>query len=250
MLHVAFILVEPEADRNIGAVARALHTMGYGDLRLVLPRGSHLSDRAQAVAHGSQQVLAAAQIYADLEAACHDLDFTCATTVRHRLTKHHYISVRDLPQLVQDKGATVQRLGLVFGCETSGLSRTDLEQCDLITTVPQSCPQPSLNLAQAVMIYSFVLSESQTRIQIEDQRVTQERMSLAEYTRLKTLTLKLMDRIGLTERYKQYVVKGLARLDWTDLYLVHDIRRRLDRHLDHLEAQLATQASTQASHDV
>ncbi|MEM8605148.1 MAG: TrmH family RNA methyltransferase [Cyanobacteria bacterium P01_H01_bin.121] len=235
MIYCAFILVEPEDDRNIGAAARALNTMGYSDLRLVRPKGDHCSDRAQALAHGSQHILESATVYPELTAACQDLDFTCATTVRHRLTKQHYVSVRELPGLLARKGESTQRVGLVFGCETAGLSSADLDTCDLITTIPQSQPQPSLNLAQAIMVYSFVLSADQTTIQIDDQRVAADGITETEYTRLKDLTLQLMDRIGLTERYKGYVVKALARLDWTDLYLIHDIRRRIDRKLDSLE---------------
>ena len=44
MIEYSFILVESEDERNVGAVARALKTMGHQDLRLVNPRCDHLSE--------------------------------------------------------------------------------------------------------------------------------------------------------------------------------------------------------------
>ncbi len=80
---VTFILVEPQLPENIGAAARALKTMGFQHLRLVRPV-EHLSERALWVAHGSQELLKAAQLYDALEEAVADLDFCIGTTVRPR----------------------------------------------------------------------------------------------------------------------------------------------------------------------
>ncbi len=239
MIQFAFILVEPEEAGNIGAAARALKTMGHGDLRLVRPKADPLSERARVLAHGSQDLLESASVYTDLKTALQDIDLACATTARHRLQKHHYLSARELPLHLQAKGeGSLKRVGLVFGGERSGLNRRDLARCDLITTIPQSCLYPSLNLAQAVMVYSFILSEGQTAIQIEDQRLNRDPMPPQEYASLKASTLGLMARIGLSDRAQTYVMQALARLGREDLYLLHNIRTSLDRTLDRLESRL------------
>ncbi len=232
MLQFSFILVDAEEDGNIGAAARALKTMGHGDLRLVRPQANHLSERAQALAHGSQAILEAAQCYDNLSQALQGIDFACATTARHRLVKHTYISIRDLPDLIRQKGDLIQRVALVFGGERSGLSGEDIDQCDLVSTVPQSCSYPSLNLAQAVMIYSFVFSEEQTRVQIQDQRLNRDQMAPDTYASFKTLVLELMQRVEVSPRYQHYVTKALARLGYEDLCLLHTIRRQIARTLD------------------
>ena len=36
-MQIIFILVEPAVPENVGAAARALKTMGFGELRLVRP---------------------------------------------------------------------------------------------------------------------------------------------------------------------------------------------------------------------
>lgn len=236
-MQFVFILVEPEEAPNVGAAARALNVMGHTDLRFVRSQADHLSEKARVLAHGSQHILEGATVYDDLKAALHDIDLACATTARHRLEKHHYVSIRDLPQVLNDKGSSLQKVAIVFGGERSGLKREDIALCDILTTIPQSCTYPSLNLAQAVMVFSFVFSEAQTTVQITDQRLNSEVMPVEQYASLKASTLQLMDRIGLSDRYKMYVMKGLARLKYEDLYLLHKIRGNFDRALDQAEGK-------------
>ena len=51
-----------------------------------------------------------------------------------------------------------ERWALVFGDERSGLDNDDLAQCHALSFIPSSDEQPSLNLAQAVMVYAYELS--------------------------------------------------------------------------------------------
>lgn len=233
----SFILVEPENDSNVGAVARAMNTMGYDSLRLVRPKANHLSGKAKALAHQSHHILEAAQVYNELATALQDIDFACATTARHRFQKHHYFSVRELPAFFNEKADSLRHIAIVFGCESAGLNRGDIELCDLLTTIPQNRLQPSLNLAQAVMVYCFTLSEAQTTVQIRDQRLNEQKMPPLEYASLKAASLRLMERLGLTQRNQDYVIKALARLGSEDLYLLHNIRASIDRTLEHLDTK-------------
>lgn len=235
MIEFSFILVESEDERNVGAVARALKTMGHQHLRLVNPLCNHLGERAKVLAHGSQSILEEAKVYSSLIEAMEGLDLSCATTARHRLEKYHYVSVRELPALLLQKEGSLTRVGFVFGGERSGLSNEDVALCDVVTNIPQACLYPSLNLSQAVMIFSFMFSEALTHVQIKDQRLNRESMPMPEYLQLKQSTLALMNRIGLAERYQTFVIKGLARLGREDLYLLHRIRSYVDRTLDRLE---------------
>ena len=231
-MEIIFVLVDPEEPENIGAAARAMHTMGYNTLRLVRPKADYVGEKALALAHGSQHVLQQAQVYDELKDAIADCDLACATTARHRYEKHHYTSVWDLPDYLQAKGEWLHRIAIVFGGERSGLKSADIEACDLLTTIPQHQLQPSLNLAQAVMVYSFVLSADQTQVQITDQRLNSEPMPPAEYASLKRLLQQLMVRIGLPERYQGYIMHGIARLEREDLYVIHKLRAAFDYALD------------------
>ncbi|MEL6354389.1 MAG: RNA methyltransferase [Cyanobacteria bacterium J06627_28] len=228
-------MVEPGESGNIGAAARALNTMGFSDLRLVRPKAEHLSGVAKAFAHRSAHLLEQATVYKSLEDAIADLDLACASTARHRIEKYHYVSIRDLPATLREKEPGISNVGIVFGSERSGLSNSDVDLCDLVTTIPQVSLQPSLNLSQAVMLYSFMLSESHTQVQIEDQRLGKEDMPLEQYSRLKGSLEALMVRVGLSERYQGYVKHAIARLNYEDLYLIQTIRTFVNNKLDQLE---------------
>jgi tRNA/rRNA methyltransferase len=232
VMQITFVLVEPEEPANIGAAARAMFTMGHHDMRLVRPKTDHLGEKARVLAHGCQGLLEQAIVFDNLPAALHDVDLACATTARHRQEKLHYIPIRDLPSQLQNKAPALNRVAIVFGGERSGLNRQDIAQCDLITNIPQACTYPSLNLSQAVMVFSYVFSEAQTTVQIKDQRLNQATMPVAQYDRLKADMLNLMQRIGLTERNQTYVMQALARLAYEDLYLLHNIRSSIDRAID------------------
>lgn len=234
-IQFSFILVEPGEAGNIGAAARAMNTMGHADLRLVRPQANHLSGIARAFAHGSETILEAAPLYSTLDEALSDIDLACATTARHRLQKHHYLSARDLPLALQQKGDSLQRVAIVFGSERSGLSNQDVSRCDILTTIPQVSLQPSLNLSQAVMIYSFILAEQQSRVQIKDQRLNSETMPIEQYARLKAALAKTLAAVGLNERHQGYVLSAIARLTYEDLYLVQTIRTYVDNKLNQLK---------------
>ena len=235
MIEFSFVLVEPGEPGNIGAAARALNTMGFGDLRFVRPQADPLSGVAKAFAHGSAHLLDAAPAYERLTDAIADVDLACACTARHRIEKYHYVSVRDLPSAIAAKGQTIQKVAIVFGSERSGLSNRDVDVCDVVTTIPQAVPQPSLNLAQAVMVYSFTLAEQQTQVQIADQRLNADKMPIEQYAQLKKSLSSLMKRVGLSERHQGYVRKSLSRLGYEDLYLVQTIRTMVSNRLDVLE---------------
>lgn len=51
---------------------------------------------------------------------------------------------------------------LVFGAEANGMTNEDVEQCHAISYLPSSAEQPSINLAQAVLLYAHELSSLAT----------------------------------------------------------------------------------------
>jgi len=234
MIQFSFILVEPGEAGNIGAAARALNTMGFADLRLVRPKADYLSGIAKAFAHGSEHILENASVHEQLADALTDIDLACACTARHRIQKYHYVSIRDLPAELHKKGSVLQRVAIVFGSERSGLSNQDVDRCDLLTTIPQASLQPSLNLSQAVMVYSYTLAQH-TQVQIQDQRLNSEEMPVEQYSRLKESLIETLASVGLNERYQQYVIKAIARLTYEDLYLIQNIQTLINKKIDRLE---------------
>ncbi len=157
-MKVSFILVEPATPENVGAAARALKTMGFTEMILVNPC-DHLSEPARWLAHASNDILENARVVDSLNKALEDFDFIVGTTAKNRSVKHDYFPLSQLPVLIKDKGASINKIAVIFGREESGLTNEELKLCDLVTTVPLQTSYPSLNLAQAVMLYCYELSK-------------------------------------------------------------------------------------------
>lgn len=153
-MDIVFVLVEPARGENIGAAARAIKTMGFKQLRLVRPGDM---TAAQWVAHHSNEILEQARTYDDLGAALADVDLSIACTARRRLQKDRYVDADQCAALIAAKGDSVNRVAIVFGREASGLTGDEVALCDLASSIPLAQPQPSLNLAQAVMVYAWEL---------------------------------------------------------------------------------------------
>ncbi|NDL61352.1 tRNA/rRNA methyltransferase [Acerihabitans arboris] len=154
-LHV--ILVSPARPENVGAAARAMKTMGFGSLRIVDSQ-AHLMPAAARVAHGSTDILDRAAHFDTLEDALRDVDFTVATTARHRARFHYYCTAAQLLPQMQEKQQWVKQAALVFGREDTGLTNEELALADILTGVPMQSGYPSLNLGQAVMVYCYQLA--------------------------------------------------------------------------------------------
>lgn len=158
-MEISFILVEPTTPENVGAAARAIYTMGFNRLLLVNPC-DHLSNPARWLAHGSTEILENAPVYPTLNQAIEGIDFVIGTSAKNRSVKQDYQHPGQLPELLCAKGSTVRRAAVVFGREDSGLRNEELAVCDVVTSIPMKTSFPSLNLAQAVMLYAWELSKT------------------------------------------------------------------------------------------
>ncbi|MGI4985562.1 MAG: RNA methyltransferase [Janthinobacterium lividum] len=154
---VRFVLVEPSHPGNVGAAARAVKTMGFGELVLVRPRHAAVREEPEAVAmaSGADDVLAAARIVDDLDAALAGVQWSLALSARPR----EYGPPLLAPRAAGAQGAAVAAQGggvaLVFGNERTGLANHDVERCRAIAHIPANPAYSSLNLSQAVQVLAY-----------------------------------------------------------------------------------------------
>jgi len=152
---IRVVLVRPSHPGNIGAAARAMKTMGLDDLVLVAPQ-SFPDPAARARASGAVDVLERARVVATLDAALADTVLAVATTARERELRHEIVTARAAAaRLVQDAAAGT--VALVFGNETSGLTREEAGRCPLLACIPANPEYASLNLAAAVQVFCYEL---------------------------------------------------------------------------------------------
>ena len=152
--NIVVILSHTTEPGNLGAVARALKTMGIRHLRLVNP-SDHLGREARALAHGAEELLEQAVLFDDVRAAVADAVVVAGTTCRSRqFRKGALLPPEELAVRLADH-ATAGPVALLFGAERTGLTNDELNLCRYQSTVPMAQHQPSLNLAQAVMLYAW-----------------------------------------------------------------------------------------------
>jgi tRNA/rRNA methyltransferase len=228
---ITFILIEPQDDRNVGSVARALLTMGHSELRLVRPECDPLSERARALAHGSHEILENSRVYENIELATFDCDLVVAATARHRKQVYHYYDAKDVPGIIAGMGRKVEKIAVVFGKESNGLSNDDIAYCDIVSTIAQKNVYPSLNLSQAVMIYSYLLASPEIVIQTKDRRIDQRKVQREEYAALISGWKYLAELSGVSVDMKNKVCKRIATLSLSDLHILLGIKSTLMRFL-------------------
>ena len=155
MRNTRFVLVRPGNGGNVGAAARALKNMGFTELWLVAPRAF---DRAEArrMAHGASDVLDAARVVDSLPAALADCRWVVGTTRRAGRRRTATLAPRPFAEAAVAEPRR-RPLAVVFGPEEDGLSMAELALCNDVVRIPTSAAQPSLNLAQAVLLLAYEL---------------------------------------------------------------------------------------------
>lgn len=159
---IRVVLVETSHAGNIGATARAMKNMGLSDLYLVSATPHMVSD-AIARAAGADDVLSAAICCEQLSEAIAGCCWVLGSSARQRNL--------DWPLLNPRQGATsmlqqakVGPVAMVFGCERSGLSNEQLQQCHAHVSIPTNPGFSSLNLAAAVQILCYELKMAQLEV--------------------------------------------------------------------------------------
>jgi TrmH family RNA methyltransferase len=158
VLHnVRIILVEPQTPANIGAVARAMKTMGLSRLVLVRPAPWRETQEAWYIAHNAEDVLEVSAEHGDLDAALAPLRLVAGTTNRRRRRVHADPQPPDTAAAQLVAAARLGPVGVLFGNEDMGLSTADLSRCPLVITIPSAVERPSLNLSHAVQLVAYEL---------------------------------------------------------------------------------------------
>ncbi len=156
--NVRTVLIEPRQAGNVGSTARALKGMGLADLWLVNPQCEWQdSSDARKFAMNSWEVLESTRQVDTLDEALHDVNFLVGTTHRRRIRRiAQPIAAREAAAEVA-RVSQNQRVAILFGREDWGITNDDLSRCNLVVSIPMATRNPSLNLAQAVQIWSYEL---------------------------------------------------------------------------------------------
>ncbi|PHR55550.1 MAG: rRNA methyltransferase [Robiginitomaculum sp.] len=157
----AVILVNPQLGQNIGGSVRAMLNFGLTELRLVAPRDGWPNPDADSMAAGALPVLENAKVYETTAEAVADLSFVMAATARRRELEVPVIGTNYAGAQFKQWQADGYKTGVLFGPEKSGLRNEDVLLADSILTYPINPAFQSLNLAQAVGVFSYIWASAE-----------------------------------------------------------------------------------------
>jgi TrmH family RNA methyltransferase len=143
------VLVRPRNPENLGAVARAMANFDLDDWAIV-SLGTHDFVTARRVAVHAEHLLDRPRLVHTLDEAVADCAWVVGTSGKAR--------GRLLAPAEVARGAAERapgRTAIVFGEERSGLTAAELARCHERSAIPTGAVQPSLNLAQAVLLYAY-----------------------------------------------------------------------------------------------
>jgi len=160
---IRLVLVEPAGPLNVGSVARVMKNMGLHRLMLVNPQCDHLGAEARQMAVHAAEILETAQVAPTLTIGLSGCCKVVATTGRTQtpgLTRESpQTTLTWLLSAIAPRDPAPPEVALVFGPEDRGLNNAELNQAHRFLHIPTNPIYPSLNLAQAVGICCYELSQ-------------------------------------------------------------------------------------------
>ncbi len=228
LLKFTFILVEPAVAENTGAAARALKTMGFDRLAIV-NSDVHKRPEARWLAHGSTDILDNALVYDSLQDAVRDADLVIGTTAKRRRIHADHYSCTELPGIIRAREGMTTDVSLVFGREESGLTNEELSLCHIFSVVPMMVQYPSLNLAQAVMIYTWELS----KLLQPGKSQSAKRPSAEKYHHLRIQVAGLLELLKLDSRGALFnrIMERLEVVGDKDAGLIMSVAKKIEEEL-------------------
>jgi len=151
---IRIVLVQTYHPGNIGAIARAMKTMGLKELYLVDPK-DYPAEEASSRAAGALDVLDNATVVQSLPEAIADCTQVFATSARKRNYTRPQVSAEEAAGWIAENPK--EKIAIVFGRERMGLSNEQLEMCQQLLYIPGNPEYDVLNIGSAVQIVSYEL---------------------------------------------------------------------------------------------
>ena len=149
------VLVEPQFDGNIGAVARCLRNFGLHELRILRHDGDFTDETRNRAKH-AQSVLDDCQVHQNWDACFEDISLVIGTSGKREMGDkvlfRHFLLPAEMGERLSDVEGKV---AIVFGPEGMGLTQEELRACDLMLTIPTWEGYPILNLSHTVAIVCY-----------------------------------------------------------------------------------------------
>jgi TrmH family RNA methyltransferase len=223
---VMIVLVRARNPSNIGASARAMHDLGFSQLRIVnefsVPFEAALATNRAAV--DASSVLNAAQEFPSVADAVADCSLVLGTSaVGERVLEHPLHLLPEAATNIRSHltSSPTAKVALLFGSEKTGLSNDELSHCHALVTVPMNTRTAdrhlSMNLGQAVAVclYAITQAGSVPQATTEQRPAAEFPATAGDLERLTTLLREVLADSGYARRHpancREEIIRRLAR---------------------------------------
>lgn len=203
---VRLVLLRPRNPENLGAVARAMKNFGLSDWA-ISELGTHDFAAMRRVAVHAEELLDRPRLVRTLDDAVADCAWVVGTSSR-RVRGKRLLTPEEVAREAVARGAE-GRTAIVFGDERSGLTNAEVLRCHDLSVIPTEPDQPSLNLAQAVLVYSYELKRARPREAKGGRPRAAEGASDAELSRVEEALRRALRDGGFLRGPERHAVRDL-----------------------------------------
>ena len=158
---IKLILVEPKYQFNLGYTARVAKNFGINELNLVNPKVKVNGKMAKMLAKHAVDLIENAKIYDSIKDAVKGCDIVIGTTGIWRKAIKNKKCACTLDEAVKKiKEGNFKNIALLIGRDDIGLSKEEIEDCDMVIFIPTSKDYPVLNLSHSVAILLYELTKN------------------------------------------------------------------------------------------
>ena len=157
MPDVKVVLVHPQNEGNIGAVARAMMNFGLSELHLVSPECEvGLEERRRAM--HADKIINDAHWHETLDEALEGSDMVVGTSGVKTSNEKKYPRISTTPREFAEKVKSFDgAIALLFGQEDFGLDSEAVNRCDMLVSIPTSAEYSIMNLSHAASVVFYEL---------------------------------------------------------------------------------------------
>jgi len=162
---IEVVLVRPQSEGNVGAVARAMMNFGLKELVLVDPECEIGVEARRRAMHAAEPVLDRAKVFKSLTRALARADMVVGTTGVKTKNPKKFDRISLTPREFVDKIKGFEgKVAILFGQEDFGLDRKTISKCDLLVTIPTSEEYPIMNVSHAAAVIFYELFQAGARV--------------------------------------------------------------------------------------
>jgi len=153
--NIAIVLMQPKYPENIGAAARCAMNMGISCVLVVCNEAPDQEKMLKMATHKAAHLIENLRCFTSLKDALEPFAHVVGTTARQGRKRRIENSPRFMLETI---GPMLEhnRVALLFGPESRGLTNEDLKFCQTTVSIP-TADFSSLNLAQAVAVLCYEL---------------------------------------------------------------------------------------------